>query len=512
MKIRLFTGKWIHINRFIIILTICVPGIFIAEGEFRTLLFYILSGSIFYSLSILLWEIYIISDNNKFSFLWVVSILDGILITILVYGSGGIYSQTSLLYLVHIASSGMLLYTRGSFVIASIDSLLYTLLGFAIISGILPDPYGEIGPYPSMYVMRLWFIRLYLHILVFFLVAAITSYLSDRLKERKEEIEHLEELINKMLESLKICIFMINSDGNIVMGNKACSFLFDNFKIGRKVYDIIPSLQTYKDNSFVMDIKDNRRFLYVNKQNISQGNTIFFIEDITNRRLKEKLAVLGEMMSDLAHEIRNPLSSVRGIIEVIVKNVNSNDEDIKKLSDILMEEIDRVNSIIDSILNYSRMNPVYKENTNLMDILNEVVNLVEKHPAYKKKNPEIRIDIKDNLSFSLDRSRFFQMMYNLIINAIEHNDSTPPVVDIFVKKHDKSLMIRIKDNGKGIKKEFIERIFDPFFSTNVRGTGIGLAIVKKIVEDHNGEINVKSEEGRGSEFIILLKEENDEKI
>ncbi len=510
----LFTNKWIHVTRFLIIITIAGIGWWINQGGAKLLLFYVFIIGISYSFIGLAIEKLV---PHYISFRWIIFIADAIFITILIYASGGMNSQVSLLYMVHIAIVSIYLYTRGAFVIASVDALLFSLLGFALMLGIIKDPYRLTTVEDSKYLMQIWFVKLYLHILVFYLVAAITGYLSERLQKRKEEVEHLEKIIRNIVKNLNVCLVAVDEDNNIIISNSACEKIFnkelsrdknilDIFSFNKDLIDIFK--EGIIKGNITMDVDWNGKFLYFISHPLFIGKerkgTIFTIEDISRRRTREKLAVLGEMMSSLAHEVRNPLSSIRGIIEVVLRNMKTNDKEIMDIGNLLVDEVSRIDRIINSILDYSKSKPLYIEHVDINKLIEDVVNLMETHPVYKEKNPLIIYEVEDNLFFDIDRSKFLQILYNLIINGIEHNNEVRPKVYIKAMSDNKNLIITVTDNGYGIPQNIGDRIFEPFFSTNSRGTGIGLAVVKRLVEEHGGTVSVISEENKGTQFIIKI--------
>ncbi len=238
---------------------------------------------------------------------------------------------------------------------------------------------------------------------------------------------------------------------------------------------------------------------------------IIIIDDITERKKyeekllrQEKLASLGQVIAGVAHEINTPLAGIRSYSQLL-KDSLSNREllESSKYTDKIIQQVDRCSNIIDELLSFARKKKANKTYFNLNDLLKETVSMTE--TLIKGKEIDINILANDrNAMIFGDRVKIEQVMLNLILNAkdaIEKKGS----IDIIINEKENSLELIIRDNGKGIPDEDLFRIFDPFFTTKKKaGTGLGLSLSYGVIKDHNGDIKVKSEYGKGTEFIITL--------
>jgi signal transduction histidine kinase len=227
----------------------------------------------------------------------------------------------------------------------------------------------------------------------------------------------------------------------------------------------------------------------------------------------EKLSSIGVLAAGVAHEINNPLSSVAGYAEALLRRLKEEQslsadpklDDFPKYLQVIIRESYRCKGIIDSLLSFSRKSDGSVSNININDILNEVLELVRYKSHYDK------IEIQTNLQSDLpdvlgDSTGLRQVCMNLLINA-HQAISGSGIVEITTKMTKQSMvMIQIRDSGCGISRAAIEQIWDPFFTTkNVgQGTGLGLAVTYNIIKRLGGEISVESQVGKGSKFTVRI--------
>ena len=240
---------------------------------------------------------------------------------------------------------------------------------------------------------------------------------------------------------------------------------------------------------------------------------ILVFQDITKMvqmeervRRQERLATVGSLAAGIAHEIRNPLASLSGSIQVLQGELDLKNDN-KNLMDIVVRETDRLNTIITDFLEYARPKTSEDDFIVLADILDETITLL-KHSKNFQEGIGIRSTVEPTISIRGDSQRLRQVFWNLLLNACQ---AMPNGGDItisagpFPRGEDDHgwCEIVIADTGQGIAREYLDKIFDPFFTTKTGGTGLGLAIVYRIIEDHGGTITVEAG-GRGSQFRILL--------
>ena len=217
----------------------------------------------------------------------------------------------------------------------------------------------------------------------------------------------------------------------------------------------------------------------------------------------QRLAYIGRLAAGIAHEIRNPLSSIKGFATYFRERYRDVYED-KKTAEIMIQEVERLNRVISQLLEFSRPVNIQKKPINIHTLVQHSLKMIEKD-AHEKR---IKIDSSvppDLRTVSLDADRFNQVLLNLYLNSIESmNEGGVLTVDINEDKESQKLRIVISDTGHGIRKDNLINIFDPYFTTKPSGTGLGLAIVHRIIESHTAEIRVESEESKGTKVIISI--------
>ena len=217
----------------------------------------------------------------------------------------------------------------------------------------------------------------------------------------------------------------------------------------------------------------------------------------------EKFAALGRLSAGVAHEIRNPLNSIKGFIQYFQKKLALEPEDYR-YTDLMLTEVDRLNRVISKLLAYSKPREPRLTIRSAEEIVDHCVRVVEREA--RESGVEIIVEPSDpELPLVMvDSDQMTQVFLNILINAIEATPSGEKVSIALVGTHNGRLQVVTSDKGKGIPRENIDKLFDPFFSTKKKGTGLGLAIVKSIIEGHGGDIDVESEPGKGTKFIVTL--------
>jgi two-component system, NtrC family, sensor histidine kinase HydH len=220
--------------------------------------------------------------------------------------------------------------------------------------------------------------------------------------------------------------------------------------------------------------------------------------------VSEKFAALGRLSAGVAHEIRNPLNSIRGFIQYFQKKLSLNEEDYR-YTDLMLTEVDRLNRVISKLLAYSKPREPRLVIRSVDEILNHCIRVLEREAAAAgvelvKEAYEGEVPL-----VLMDTDQMTQVFLNVLINSIEATPRGGKVSIGFETDERGRIMIHLEDTGEGVPRENLDKLFDPFFTTKRKGTGLGLAIVKSIVQGHEGEIEVESEPGKGTRFIITLK-------
>jgi signal transduction histidine kinase len=217
----------------------------------------------------------------------------------------------------------------------------------------------------------------------------------------------------------------------------------------------------------------------------------------------DKLATVGALAAGLAHEIKNPIAAIKGFAQVIDRAVVEHDaEAIKDFKDVVPRQLDRINEIVEKLLTLSKPPKLEKKKIDINELLEEIIKLVEKQAL--KQRVEMVKSFDDLPQTLADPEQLTQAFLNLILNAIQ---SMPEGGQIEIRTRfmgTDRIVVEFIDNGMGIPKEKLSRIFDPFYTTKETGSGLGLSITQKIIIDHQGKIDVQSEVGKGTKFSLTL--------
>ncbi len=458
---------------------------------------------------------------------------DILLISWLVSMTGGIDSGFALLYHVTIISASIILYRRGGYLSASLASILY--------GGLLDMQYYSVLGftrslnYTPIQVLYLLFIN----IISFYTVALLSSYLSERLRKTRQELreksmdfDDLQVIQDHILRSVGSGIVTMNMSGEITSWNNAAEHItgyrFDEIRTNWKAVfgDSIKGLFGHTDDLKARPVRfegpiakrDGNRAILGFTATLLKDDTdtvrgiILTFQDITRLiemeeqiRRQERLATVGSLAAGIAHEIRNPLASLSGSIQMLQGELELRG-DHKHLMDIVLRETDRLNNIITEFLDYARPRSSQMEPISLASVLEETITLFRNSREFKK-DIVITCDIPFSIAVNGNPQRLRQVFWNLLINAAQAMDNGGSITISAASGRGidaDEVTIHILDTGTGIEKEHLEHIFDPFFTTKSGGTGLGLAIAYRIIEDHNGTIDVKSEAGKGTAVIISL--------
>lgn len=222
----------------------------------------------------------------------------------------------------------------------------------------------------------------------------------------------------------------------------------------------------------------------------------------------ERLAALGRLAAGVAHEIRNPLSSIRGFAYLLGKDHDEQSPE-REYADVMVREIDRINHVVSDLLNFARPMTLEPEDICLADLIDHVISLVSADTTAQGIDVHIRSD-PDCPRLFADPNQLTQAILNLILNAIQALEGGG-AIEVWAARPDQGagVAIHVEDNGPGITPDLQEKIFEPFYTTRERGTGLGLAMVRKIAENHNGGVHLESpppQKSRGTRFTLLLKD------
>ena len=506
--------------------TLLLGSYFLFNIEYRSALYpnAVSYFIIFLYMLTIIYSILIKTTKNLFLFAYTQLILDVIAEIILIYITGGIESWFSFILILTVLSSCIVLNKKAGYIIASLSSILYGALIDLQFYKVLPIAYGE------TVLEKEFLYNIFIHILSFYITAYLSGYLSYRLERTVQKLEekdtHLKdlELFNiKVIESLPSGLFTTDMAGNALIFNRAAERITEIRKdqvIGNSIETALPFL--------VFPFKDGRHEEILNKDDNTQkiiGLNISVLKDTSGKetgfigifqdltqlkkleeemKQKEKLAAIGELSANIAHEIRNPLASLKGSIEMLKEDkIPAKHKD--RLMEIALNEMERLNCIITDFLTYSRPKPLELQRTDLHLLLSETIELLN-NVKQDKNNIRIKNEFEDSLFITADPQKIRQVFWNLGTNAIEAMDNGGELIVSTMNNTD-TVKIVFSDSGIGIDPSGIEKIFYPFYTTKEKGTGLGLSIAYRIVEEHGGRLIVKSNPGIKTSFEIILPKE-----
>jgi len=214
-------------------------------------------------------------------------------------------------------------------------------------------------------------------------------------------------------------------------------------------------------------------------------------------RQKEKLAVIGQMATAIAHEIKNPLSSLKGFTQL----QQEKDKGDEQYYPIMLNEIDRINGIVNDLLILGKPNTAVKMPRKLVDLIQYVISVIDPHA--QRKDIQFNYNVDDSTVLFCDENQMKQVFINLIKNAMEAM-SNGGTVTIQSENNDGRVLISVKDEGCGIPPEILAKLGEPFYTTKQNGNGLGLMVTKKIIEEHEGTFNIESQLEKGTSVNITL--------
>lgn len=215
----------------------------------------------------------------------------------------------------------------------------------------------------------------------------------------------------------------------------------------------------------------------------------------------DKLATIGELAAGAAHEIRNPLTSIKSSLQYL--KTKSQDDKEQRLMDSALEETERIDEILSGLLSFSRPSEIKKEKGNLIETLEESLQLISFQ--LKKQKIKVSLDFPPSpLYLNGDKAQLKQLFLNLFLNSLQAMKDGGELKIEVTPSEDGRALVAISDTGGGIPEENLDKIFDPFFTTKKGGTGLGLSICYGIVQTHQGEIEIKSKVGQGTTALVRL--------
>lgn len=472
-------------------------------------------------------------------------LVDTLLITGLIYTTGGIESIFSFLYILSIFSGSILLYRKGGMIAASSSSIFYGLLLDLHYYGVI-HPLGSRLSYPETYQSAYLFFIILSNMTGFYLVGYLSSFLSEQARRSRVELRvkevdfnRLEVLNESIINSITSGLIVLDDHNEIILFNPAAEKIFGigaNHVCGHLIGDKLPLLAEYPAVQSVsrgsLDMQSPFTDLSYRRPDGSkihlrlttsplqyslgdQKGQILILQDVTKiKQIEEEmkkiegLVLIGELAAGMAHEIRNPMASISGSIEMLREEIEQNDVNAR-LMDIIARETDRLNGLVADFLLFAR--PKRRELTefDLNQLILESLELLQNSQSCSSET-KILTNLHYPITIESDSDQLRQVLWNLLLNASEAMDKggelhlTTALEPGSPESRPERAKIVIRDTGEGFDEKGLSRLFLPFFTTKERGSGLGLAIVKRIVDLLEGEISGGNHPGGGAEITLLL--------
>jgi two-component system sensor histidine kinase PilS (NtrC family) len=457
--------------------------------------------------------------------------------TLLVYFTGGLDSPFSFLYLVSIITASMLLYRRGGLLAASAAVILYGGLVDLMYYGVVPLPEQTIF-LPSAWTSSRLYFNMAANFAGFYATALLTSYLSEQLQRTARELDanrqnlaELRALNQNVVESIPSGLITLSPFGTATFVNPAAAQMLRRdpmdllgchlTEIGffededwSQAREALARGEVIRRETDSLEVQGELRFIGFSISPLStlegsaSGYTLIF-QDLTDMkkleaelRLKDRMAAVGELSAGIAHEIRNPLAAIAGSVQVL-RNSSSLTPQEQRLMSIVLKESERLNKSISDFLRFVRPQEKRAVDFDLAASLSETLDLLANSPELDPRH-EIQREIDPpSFFFRGDADQIRQVFWNLARNAVQAMPQGG-VLTVRTVLHDGQYHIQFIDRGRGMSAKDLQRLFQPFRTNFPSGTGLGMAISYRIVQEHGGKIEASSSEGEGTAITVTL--------
>jgi two-component system, NtrC family, sensor histidine kinase PilS len=463
---------------------------------------------------------------------WMMCVLDVVLVTAIVAATGGARSIFTFLYVLAVISACVLLSRPGGLAMAGLASAFYIALVFG----------GTVFPLiaffePPLETTGLEVLTMFMNAGTFLAVAIVAGSLAERFRETREELEvqqrdlrDLQAFKDVIFHSVGTGLIALDRERRITAFNRAAEEITGRTaaqavgRPGDEVFgngvplDVIESAIATSSRAAARHETTVRRpdggavpvrltFSALTSGDGRRLGLIAACEDLsviremeTRMREADRLATLGRMAANIAHEIRNPLASLSGAVEAL-GGPTGTDQERTRLTDIALRESERLNEIVTTFVDYARPVPLSLVDLNVADVLDEILILLEHRsvPAGIK----IGRDFPHVLHWRLDPQQFRQAVWNLCLNGVEAMTEGGELT-VAAALTAGGLRVSVSDTGDGITATDLRHVFEPFYSTKPGGSGLGLALVHRIVTEHGGRVEARSEPGLGTTMTLTI--------
>jgi two-component system, NtrC family, sensor histidine kinase PilS len=459
---------------------------------------------------------------------------DILLVNWLVYRTGDVESPFNALYLIVVFAAG-LLPTRRAIAIVTATLVSAVTLGVLTVSGAVPRSDGT--AYAPSFLPDLQ-LNLSYTIVAILCVSVLSTFLAERqrrsdtaLAATARSLADLRAFNERIIESMRSGLLTAGLDGRVTTCNRAAIDILnlsDEEILGRPLTDLFgdvagahfrtgdPATGTTIVRSDVSFERPGGTVAHLgfnvapllSEQNEISGAVLIF-QDLTEVfeleqevRRREKLAALGTMAAGLAHEIRNPLASLRGSIQVLASDLSA-DDDNRRLTDIILRESERLNRTVSDFLTYARPAPHTPTEFDLRRPVSEAVTLLRNSPEVGPAHSIVESYPEQPCPFRGDQNQIRQIFWNLARNGLQAMPEGGEL-KVRIESAGEGYRLAVADEGIGMPREQIDRLFEPFSSQKQGGVGLGMAIVYSFVREHGGRISVESEVGVGTQIVVDL--------
>ncbi len=479
------------------------------------------------------------SEKNR----WLVDVqlgCDAVIVSAIVYITNGVSSYFSSLYTLPIIAASTIQSRRGGMMVAVLSSLLYSGL-------VLAQYYGGFLPgvldYTLLPPLRMAFFTVGLNVFGFLAVALLSGYLAEsarradeRLAATSTQLADLQAFSQHIIDSLMSGLATTDMDGRVLTFNRAAEAITGITAAEATGRSIVEVLQMPDALAEIFGPREGRprlprveiAFTRTGYGTIELGLStallytprgetgfLFTFQDVTESRkverearVQQRLAAVGEMAAGIAHEIRNPLASMSGSIQILRQELPLTDEQ-SQLMDIVLRESDRLNETIRSFLSYARPQRLSTSRMDVRQIATDTATLLQNN-AELIDGHQIEVNVpSDPVWYVADPHQIRQVVWNLATNGLRAMPNGGRLrLSVSRREQDEKtpgeMTIRVEDQGVGIAPEELDGIFQPFRGAFERGTGLGLAIVHRIVSDYGGDVHVTSARGVGTTVDVTL--------